>query len=717
MSYLADFQKAISHHDYPQFLKLWEEYCQGETVDAAELCAVLQAAKAAEFAESFGRHVDKILPLWQMLPDTEDTNEALRLIVDVQSTNASVYADLAQDFILKHYKDVPHLQEKLRIVGLRGKASFQGAIRNFELLEHMEKRKFVFHSGGWGVGEILEFSLLREQVGIEFDYVAGKRDLTFATSFQTLIAIPDEHFLAQRFGDPDALEKRAKEEPLEVIRLLLRDLGPKTAAEIKEELCDLVIPANGWNRWWQNARAKIKKDTRIETPEDLRAPFRLLQESVSHETRLQKALEKKPDAETLIQMVYTFMKDFPETLKSEEFRKQLALKIREVFSFGEIDEAQELQLHYLLADLGGETEYTPIVELIKRIGDIDRLLKRMNVLAFKKRTLTAVREHRPDWKECFVHVFKTVDLPFLRDYIASELLAEKPEGLLEKICAELAKYPTRYPEAFYWYFQKLLATPTLPFARKGDRPFAFEGLLTLLAHLENDPKQREFAKKIIALITDKRFAIVRQIMKEAKIDQVREFLLLASKCHSLSTHDKKILDSLAEVAHPALAGLHKKAEGAEEPSPIWTTLEGYQKLQQRIQQIATVETVENAKEIEIARAHGDLRENAEFKAALEKRDRLQAELKALSQQLNLARVLTKEDISTTKVGVGTKVLAQSPSGEKMSYSLLGPWDADPDKNILSFQSKLAQQIKDLSVGDTFRHQDVEYTITSIESYL
>ncbi|MBS0649857.1 MAG: GreA/GreB family elongation factor, partial [Verrucomicrobia bacterium] len=150
---------------------------------------------------------------------------------------------------------------------------------------------------------------------------------------------------------------------------------------------------------------------------------------------------------------------------------------------------------------------------------------------------------------------------------------------------------------------------------------------------------------------------------------------------------------------------------------IWTTAEGFQKLQQKIQQIATVETVENAKEIEIARAHGDLRENAEFKAALEKRDRLQSELKFLSEQLNRARVIGKEDVSTDEVGIGAIVECQNSKGQKLTYTLLGPWDANPDKNILSFQSKLAQAMTGKNIGNKFKFQDEEYTITSIKSFL
>jgi len=49
----------------------------------------------------------------------------------------------------------------------------------------------------------------------------------------------------------------------------------------------------------------------------LKEPFLLRETEVSHEEKLRKALESKPDAETLIQLVYSFIKDFPETLKNE----------------------------------------------------------------------------------------------------------------------------------------------------------------------------------------------------------------------------------------------------------------------------------------------------------------------------------------------------------------------------------------------------------------
>ncbi len=719
MGYLKDFQTHISNHDYPSFLKLWEEYCSADELEAEEVCEILRAVKASDIAEPVGRHVERIVPLWEKMPEEPRSREVLKLIIDIQTVNNEHLAELAYQYLKKHYSDQKNFNDRIRLIGLRGREKFQGAISNYELLAHMEKGKFVFHTGGWGVGEIVDVSLVREQLTLEFDYVPGKKELSFATAFKTLVPIPNDHFLALRFGSPDLLEKKAKEDPVEIIRMLLRDLGPKNAAEIKDELCDLVIPAAEWTRWWQNTRSKIKKDTMIATPENIKDPFLLRKSELSHEERLQRVLENKPDANTLIQMVYTFIRDFPETLKNNEFKATLLSKMTEVLSYKEISPAQELQIHFFLQDLNNIKDSPEINELINRFESIKKIVDSIEILSFKKRVLMEARKTRQDWKESFLDMMFQLSQAPLRDYILSELTAAKADAELTQMFQDLYTHPSRHPEAFMWYFQKLQTQKAIPFSDKQGKIRFFEGLLILLSFVENDPEQREMVKKIHSLLSGGRFAIVREMMASGSAEEAKEFILLASKAHSLSDHDKKIFQSLAEVAHPSIAKSMKKQEAttSQEPEIIWTTREGYLKLQQRIQQIATVETVENAKEIEVARSHGDLRENAEFKAALEKRDRLQSELKLLSDQLNITRVITKDDISTEEVGVGTIVECSDSKAGKVSYTLLGPWDADPDRNILSFQSKFAQTIKGKKVGDKFTTQGSELTITAIHSYL
>jgi len=718
MSYLDQFQKHLRNHDYPAFLTLWEEYCMGDEVDGEELKRILKSVKDSELAIPFGRHVEKALDLWEKIKDTDLGHDIFKFVLDLQTTNTPSLAELTLSYLRTRFQEDPYYNDKIRLTGLRDSHDFQGAVSNYELLSHMKKGNYVFHTGGWGVGEITDISFIREQLTIEFDYVPGKKDLSFQNAFKTLIPIPDEHFLAQRFGNPDALEERAKKKPVEVIHILLRDLGPSTAAEIKEELCELVIPNEDWARWWQTARSKVKKDTMIETPSDIRKPFKLRETEVAHEDHLQKALEKKPDASSLIQMVYAYLRDFPQTLKNEEFKNQLQEQIKKALSVEELTDAQELQLHFFMEDLTEDKDYLPVKELIKRFSSPEDVVKAIDIMAFKKRTLTNILELRNDWETVFLNLLLIVEQNPLRDYILTELLQTKKESEIIKKLDELLSFPSRYPQVILWYFQKIMRNSAIPYGDQEGKNRFFESFLILLSSLEQSSGYRDLIKKMLTFLTTGRYSNVRKIFQKASKEAVQEFLLLATKCQSLSDHDIKIFHSLAEVVHPALAKLGKKysEDEQEEDHTIWTTEEGYNKIKKRIHQISTVETVENAKEIEVARSHGDLRENAEFKAALEKRDRLQSELKTLSDQFNKARILTKNDVSIEQVGVGVIVEFQNEEGHKVAYTLLGPWEADPEKNILSFQSKLAQSLIGHKVGDKVSIQGKNMKISNLRNY-
>ncbi|WP_420421760.1 GreA/GreB family elongation factor [Simkania sp.] len=718
MNYLDQFQKHVANHDYPSFLTLWEEYCLGDEVDGEELKRVLKGVKESDLAVPFGRHVEKGLILWEKIQATDLGHEVYKLIIDLQTTNEPELGKQILDYLKARYPEDAYYHDKIRLIGLREGKDFQGAVSNYELLTHMKKGNFVFHTGGWGVGEIMEISFLREQLSLEFDYVSGRKDLSFQNAFKTLIPLKDDHFLSLRFGNPDELEQRAKKSPIDVIHSMLRDLGPLTAAEIKEELCELVIPTDEWVRWWQTARSKVKKDTMVEIPSDIRQPFRLREAEVTHEETLQKALEKKPNAETLIQMVYAFLRDFPGTLKNDAFRMDLQQKMKDALESEELSDAQELQLYFFLEDLEVSKDSSQVAELIKRFTSPDDVIRAIEVIAFKKRALVVIRKLREDWIETFLNLLLTIDQNPIRDYILTELLKAKKEPEVIKKIEELLSFPSRHPNVLMWYFQKIMKAESPPFASQDGKNRFFESFLILLSTLEQSSGHRDLIKKMHTFLTSGRYANVRKIFQKANIETVQEFLLLATKCHSLSDHDIKIFHSLAEVVHPSLAKLSKKYEEQtqEDETPIWTTEAGYRKIKERIHAISTVETVENAKEIEVARSHGDLRENAEFKAALERRDRLQSELKTLSAQFNRARILTKADVQADQVNVGVIIDCEGEDGSKVSYTLLGPWDADPDQHILSFQSKLAQSMIGNKVGDKVNIQGKQFTIASLRNY-
>lgn len=718
MSYLDDFLTQINNRDFSKFLQLWEEYCTSDSVEAEEFIQLLQAIKKSDFAKLFGQFVETALPLWKTIQNETESYEVLKHLIDLQTTNTSILADLSLEAIKKRHGQHAEFNDRLRLIGLRNRDNFQSAMANYDLLAHMGKGKYVFHTGGWGTGEITEVSSVREQLAVEFENVAGRKHITYANAFKTLIPLGDDHFLTRRFSDPDKLEKEAKEDPLAILKVLLRDLGPKNAAEIKDELCDLVIREDDWTKWWQSARAKAKKDTMLETPDSIKGLFRLRKTEVSHEQRLNHAIRDKTNIEEIIQTTYNFVRDMPSMLKKQDVKDSLNERLIGVLKDPSLTPPQELQTLILLDSYFGESENRRLISSINQLEDVVSTVNAIEIIALKKRVLSLIREHRKDWASLFLTLLFTVQQGTLRDYILKELNQGDTRKKLIKELEDLLQHPTKNPELFVWYFQKILSKDSddLPFADKKGHFLFFESFFILYNAIETKSEYRDLVKKMYNLISGKRFAVVRSILEGSSLEFVKEFLLLVSKCQTLSDHDVKILRSLVEVVHPSLST--SKRKGAHhDTNIIWTTEAGYLKTQARAQQIGTVEIVENAREVEAARALGDLRENSEYKFALEKRSRLQGELKTLSDQLKRARLITRDDVSTSEAGIGNVVELKDQKNKKITYTILGPWDADVDANILSSQSKFAQAMFGLKVGDTFQFRDDEFTVTGLKSYL
>jgi transcription elongation factor GreA-like protein/transcription elongation GreA/GreB family factor len=718
MSYLSDFREKIAANDYTGFLKLWEEYCYSDEPDGEELKQILLDTKKSDLGHPFGQHVNRAISLAKTVKDLPLQHEILKLIFDIQTLNSEDLAETAFLYLKEKYGTDPLFEKKIHLIGLRNKENFQGALSHYDLLSHIAKGKFVYHTAGWGTGEILDLSMIREELTLEFENVIGQKHLSFANAMRTLIPLSDDHFLARRFGDPDLLQKQAEKNPIEILHLLLRDLGPKNAGEIKEELCDLVIPSAEWTKWWQNAKTKLKKDTLIQSPKNLQDPFILLKKEVSHEESLVKALEEKPDLTKMIHLVYSHLRDFPETTKNKDLQASLQSKLTELLAAPSLPMAQKLQLYFLLDDLSLDTDCEKqIQEILQTTSDVIPLLQEVDVLSYKKRALTIIRKIRKDWQEIFFSLFFSMTQNFLRDYLLSELLTIEPKEILHKKLEEILRNPRSYPQVFIWYFQKILEPETkLPFSDPKGLSRFLEGFFILLDYLENKPEYREITKKMAQLLTANRYKVIRQIMQNASVAEVKEFILLSTKCRLLSTHDIKIIQSLAEVIFPSLAEKNAAAILPFEQEKLWALQESYDRMRKHLEHISTTEMILNAKEIEEARSHGDLRENAEYKAALEKRARIQGEMKTLSDALQKTCILTSNDVTTDTVCVGTVVVCKNSKGEPVTFTILGPWEATPEKNILSSQSKLAKRMIDKKTGDSFQFQDETFVIQEIKSF-
>lgn len=130
------------------------------------------------------------------------------------------------------------------------------------------------------------------------------------------------------------------------------------------------------------------------------------------------------------------------------------------------------------------------------------------------------------------------------------------------------------------------------------------------------------------------------------------------------------------------------------------TINGFEALKKELKNLKTVERPRNIESIEIARAHGDLSENAEYDAAKEKQAFIQGRINELEFKLSNAEVIDPSKLPKDKIVFGSKILVENvDSGEEVEYQLVGPEESDIDNGKVSVTSPLGRAILGKIPGD------------------
>ena len=130
------------------------------------------------------------------------------------------------------------------------------------------------------------------------------------------------------------------------------------------------------------------------------------------------------------------------------------------------------------------------------------------------------------------------------------------------------------------------------------------------------------------------------------------------------------------------------------------TPEGFQRLKAELERLKTVERKEVIKAIEEARAHGDLSENAEYEAAKERQGHIEGRIQELSDRLARAEVIEPPKTPPERVQFGVKVrLLNLDTDEEVVYRLVGPYESEVEKGLLSVTSPLGRALIGKEVGD------------------
>jgi transcription elongation factor GreA len=131
------------------------------------------------------------------------------------------------------------------------------------------------------------------------------------------------------------------------------------------------------------------------------------------------------------------------------------------------------------------------------------------------------------------------------------------------------------------------------------------------------------------------------------------------------------------------------------------TKQGYEELREKVRRLKAFDRQEVIKEIQMAAAHGDLSENAEYDAAKEKQMFIEGKIRELEQKLSNAKVIDTSSLSSDKVVFGATVLLKDEDkGEEVSYKIVGVDEADVARGKISISSPIVRALIGKEEGDS-----------------
>jgi len=130
------------------------------------------------------------------------------------------------------------------------------------------------------------------------------------------------------------------------------------------------------------------------------------------------------------------------------------------------------------------------------------------------------------------------------------------------------------------------------------------------------------------------------------------------------------------------------------------TKSGYEKLKKELQRLRRVEVPQNIRDIEEAREHGDISENAEYAAAKERQSFIQGKIQELKNNLATSIIIDLKDLTDERIVFGATVTIEDiTTNEVTKYQLVGPFESDINENKISVTSPIGRALIGKEVGD------------------
>jgi transcription elongation GreA/GreB family factor len=547
----------------------------------------------------------------------------------------------------------------------------------------------------WGFGKITTVDTVFSRLLVDFQSKPGhSMDLAFAA--ESLKPISTDHIYARKAADLPGLRQMAALHHLDLIKLVLQSFGGKaTLDQIQQVLVPDVI-TDDWRKWWEAARREIKKDGHFVIPIKKAEPILYQETRVSIQDRLM--AEFKAAKGLKARLVVTLelqrnLEDFADkttattdaiTLLNAEIASHL--KTQPWLALEAIFARDELRKSAGLPPVDGEPTAADLWAQSPKPAQVFELIP-----ATKHRhALQSFKEANPDrWQELLLGILNTVSAKLCSECV--QLLHQEGRlASLKEVLARVISQHTASSELLLWLAK--------------ERSDAFADILgpevfrSMLTAMERDQFLEKKSNRLHDYILDDQELLV-ELIGSADLEVIKDLTRALQLSPAFDDMNKRSLLARIVKSYPAIQSLIT-GEQTKQDSGLLVSWGSLERRQQEYEDLVHKKIPANSKEIAIARSYGDLRENHEYKAAKEMHKILMRRKAELEAQLLRARGTDFANARADVVSIGTRITVTDLATQQSEpLTLLGAWDSEPEKGLISYLSPIAQTLLNRKVGE------------------
>src|SRR5947207_1319910 len=227
-----------------------------------------------------------------------------------------------------------------------------------------------------------------------------------------------------------------------------------------------------------------------------------------------------------------------------------------------------------------------------------------------------------------------------------------------------------------------------------------ELLAAILSALDRDQHRSGLrGSKLQRLLMEDR-QLINDMFAQADVGLARDALRRLQLSPLFDELTKRSLLARIVKVFPDLESMIAGAQPQERAARLVVSWSSLEKRKAEYEELVKKKIPDNIKEISVARSYGDLSENFEYKAAKQMQAVLARQRAELEQALQNARGTAFENPDTSRVSIGTIVTVRDKASKKQeTYTILGAWDGDPERHVISYQTAIGQALLGKKPGE------------------